>query len=326
MLIDSFGRTIDYLRLAVTDKCNLRCRYCMPEEGIDFSKNEDLLSLSEIARLAEVFGVLGINKVRLTGGEPFMRKDILQVLEVLSLHFKNINLTTNATLIQPYMHQLKQYNISSFNISIDSLHMEKFFAITKRDQFETVYNTIWELYDMGFRVKLNVVVMKGINETEIAEFCLLAKNHKVDVRFIEAMPFNAHDGNESQFLSLTEIEEHIINTFPSLQKVDSPRKSSSIKYSIDGFVGNIGIIPAYSRSLCGMCNRIRLTPEGQLLTCLYADQGINLRDLIRDGFTNEQLIAAIKGEVMQKAKDGFEAESNRVSDSSVFQSMTTIGG
>jgi len=298
----------------------------MPEEGIDFSKNEDLLSLSEIGRLAEVFGALGINKIRLTGGEPFMRKDIMQVLEVLSKHFKNINLTTNATLIQPYMHLLKQYNISSFNISIDSLNRERFFAITKRDQFDTVYNTIWELYNMGFRVKLNIVVMKGINEMEIPEFCRLAQNHKLDVRFIEAMPFNAHDGNESQFLSLSEIEAQIQETFPTLKKTDSPRKSSSIKYSIDGFEGNIGIIPAYSRSLCGMCNRIRLTPEGQLLTCLYADQGINLRDLIRDGFTNEQLITTIKEEVKHKAKDGFEAESNRVSDSSVFQSMTTIGG
>lgn len=326
MLVDSFGRTIDYLRLAITDKCNLRCRYCMPEEGIDFSKNQDLLSLKEIEQLAVVFAKLGIHKIRLTGGEPFMRKDIMEILDVLSNSFKNINLTTNATLIGPYIGQLHQYNISSFNISIDSLHREKFFAITKRDQFDTVYNTIWTLYEMGFRIKLNIVVMKGINEDEIIDFCNLAHQNAIDVRFIEAMPFNAHDGNESQFLSLTEIEARIKMAFPSLKKQDSPRKSSSVKYSIDGFIGNIGIIPAFSRTLCGMCNRIRLTPEGQLLTCLYADQGINLRDSMRAGLTNEQLIAEIQAVIKEKAIDGFVAEANRENTSNVFQSMTTIGG
>ena len=326
MLQDNFGRTIDYLRLAITDKCNLRCRYCMPEEGIDFSQQTELMSLTEIDRLGSIFAALGVKKIRLTGGEPFMRKDILQILDVLSNHCKNINLTTNASLITPYIQHLHKYNISSFNISIDSLSRERFFAITKRDQFQEVYGTIWSLYEMGFRIKLNIVVMKGINDDEIIDFCELARANAIDVRFIEAMPFNAHDGNHNQFMGLDEIETIIKSKYPQLSRSDSHRKSSSIKYTIEGFSGNIGIIPAFSRSLCGMCNRIRLTPQGQLLTCLYAEEGINLKDSLRAGATDAEITEMIKAVVFEKAENGFIAEAQRTSDPSVFQSMTTIGG
>lgn len=323
-LIDQHNRIADYLRIGVTDRCNLRCRYCMPEEGIDFAKRTDLLTYEEIIRLAEVFRQLGVNKVRLTGGEPFVRKDIDFLLKGLCSLFPKVHITSNATLIHKYIPLLKSVKIGGLNISIDSLDRDKFFLITRRDSYDVVMSNILKCIQEELPVKLNMVVMKGVNDMEILDFISFGIKHNVEVRFIEAMPFNDDDGNKDVFMPASEILKLITEQYPTITKMENDLASSSEKYNVEG-LQTIGIIPAYSRSLCGFCNRIRLTPQGELMTCLYASQGKDLRALVRDPkITNKELCQAILDSVAKKKKDGFEEE--KLQESHVFRSMTTIGG
>lgn len=323
-LKDQYNRVANYLRIGVTDRCNLRCRYCMPEEGIDFANRKDLLTYEEIIRLAELFRSLGVNKVRLTGGEPFVRKDIEFLLKGLCNIFPNVHITTNATLIQNYLPLLKSLNIGGLNISIDSLSRDKFFLITRRDSYDLVMSNILACIQEGLPVKLNMVVMKGVNDMEILDFVHFGIQHNVEVRFIEAMPFNEDDGNKTVFLSANEILNQIKTEFPSANKMVDERASSSEKYLIDG-IHKIGIIPAYSRSLCSFCNRIRLTPQGELMTCLYSEQGTDLKSYIRNPKLSDQdIIQIIMDSIGKKKKDGFEEE--KLQKGEVFRSMTTIGG
>lgn len=323
-LVDKYNRIADYLRIGVTDRCNLRCRYCMPEQGIDFADRKDILSYEEIIRLAEIFQQLGVNKVRLTGGEPFVRKDIGTLLERLSQLFPKVYITTNATLLSDHIPQLKSLGISGLNISIDSLDKDKFLMITRRDAFDVVMYNILQCIKHKIPIKLNVVAMKGVNDMEILDFVAFGIEHSIEVRFIEAMPFNEDDGNKDVFLPASEILDIIRSEYPTVSKIENGLASSSDIYTISE-VHKVGIIPAYSRTLCGMCNRIRLTPQGELMTCLYSSQGKDLRSLLRDvNVSNGDLIQAILESVEHKKKDGFEEE--RLQESDVFRSMTTIGG
>lgn len=323
-LKDQYNRIADYLRIGVTDRCNLRCRYCMPAEGIDFASRKDILTYEEIIRLAEIFQQLGVNKVRLTGGEPFVRKDIDILLKQLCKLFPKVHITTNATLLAKYIPLLKSLNIGGLNISIDSLDRDKFFLITRRDTYEIVMSNILRCIEEKIPTKLNVVIMKGVNDMEINHFVDFGIQHNIEVRFIEAMPFNEDDGNKDVFMPALDILKTISKVHPSISKIENGPVSSSDHYTIDGR-HKIGIIPAYSRTLCGFCNRIRLTPQGELMTCLYATQGKDLKTLVRDpNVTNEDLINAIVSSVHHKKKDGFEEE--QLQKSAVFRSMTTIGG
>ena len=243
----------------------------MPAEGIDFAHRDDILSYEEIIRLAKVFSDLGVDKVRLTGGEPFVRKDIDVLLRSLSDVFAKVHITTNATLFSDHINLLKEIEISGLNISIDSLDRDRFFMITRRDSYAVVIKNILDCIKNGIPTKLNIVVMKGVNDMEIIDFVRFGIEHNVEVRFIEAMPFNDDDGNRDVYMPATEIAEMIAGEFPSLQKLVADG-SSSEKYTING-KQTVGIIPAYSRSLCSSCDRIRLTPQGELLNCLYAQTG-----------------------------------------------------
>lgn len=323
-MLDKYNRRINYLRIGVTDRCNLRCRYCMPAEGIDFSERKELLSYEELIRLASIFRDLGVEKIRLTGGEPFVRKDIGQLIQQLCAIFPAVHITTNATLLQDHIDLLKTSGVKSLNISIDSLDRNLFQLITRRDTFELVQDNILRCITAGLQVKLNMVAMKGINLHEIPDFIAFAKQHDIEVRFIEAMPFNDSDGNQQQFFPASELLELIRNNYSNnIQSVAAPG-SSALKYLIDDSI-KVGIIPAYSRSLCGSCNRLRLTPKGDMLTCLYATSGINLRDAMRkEQLSDQELKASIQAAVLQKKRNGFEEEALRTED--VFESMTTIGG
>lgn len=323
-LIDAHNRTIDYLRLGITDRCNLRCRYCMPEEGIDFSHREDLMSYEEMIRLVKVFVKMGVNKLRLTGGEPFVRKDIGMLLLQLSEIVPSIHITTNATLLEEHIPLLKRIGIAGLNISIDSLDRDRFFMITRRDTYDIVMQNIHRCLQHCISTKLNVVVMKGVNDMEIVDFVKFGLKHNIEVRFIEAMPFNEDDGNKNVFMSASEILMKISNAFDHVTLLQSEGSSSSNIYSInESYI--FGIIPSYSRSLCGTCNRIRLTPKGEMLTCLYAQSGVDLlRYLRQQDPTEKQLEDMISEAVSNKKKDGFDEEKLR--DSEIFNSMTTIGG
>ena len=328
MLIDNHGREINYLRLAVTDRCNLRCFYCMPENGIKYMNRKDLLSFEEMTRLIRVFGDLGVSKIRITGGEPFVRKGIMSFLKGISEleTIKEINITTNGTFTVEQIPALEKMGIKSVNLSLDSLDSQRFFDITRRDLFDQVMTTYRKLVDSKIRVKTNMVVMDGRNIEDIYPMLELTKHDDVSVRFIEEMPFNGTEGQGNATIwpakkIMTYIEEKY-----TYQKMVDPPSSTSLNYKIPGYVGSFGIIPAYTRTFCGSCNRIRLTPQGTLRTCLYGEGQVNFRDLIRGGVTDEVLGDHLIKVVGKRAKDGFEAEKSRSATVPVSESMATIGG
>jgi len=320
-MIDTHNRKHTYLRLAVTDRCNLRCRYCMPAEGIDFSARKDLLSFEEIIKLAKVFKDLGTEKLRLTGGEPFSRKDFPNLLQELASIYDQLYITTNAVLIEKHIDFMIKIGVKGLNISLDTLQKEKFAFITRRDEFEKVISNILLCKEQGLPVKINAVVMKGINDDEILDFIAFGQKHDIDIRFIEAMPFNEDDGNIDQFMDIHSILEVIAAKHDVTKKV-AEASSSSVQYKIDNY--HFSIIPAYSRLLCQSCNRMRLTPKGDFLTCLYAVEGISLRDILRSGATNTEIQEQISKAILGKKESGIVEEKER--PDTIFSSMTTIGG
>ncbi len=330
MLYDNHGRPINYLRLAVTDRCNLRCFYCMPEEGIDYLPRKELLTYEEMERVVRLMVSLGINKVRITGGEPFLRKGMMEFLErLLQIEgLEKLNITTNGTLTAGLVPKIKAIGVNSINLSLDSLDPQRFFDITRRDTFGKVMQTFHELLENGIPTKINAVVMNGRNIDDIIPMVELAKEHPVDVRFIEEMPFNGSGAkSEQQNWTYPDILAHIKSHFPDIVKLKDEPSSTSFNYKVPGFTGTFGIIAAYSRLFCGSCNRIRLTPQGLLKTCLYDDGVFNLKNLIREGGSDEHLKTALLDALGNRAKDGFEAERKRNSFGlPVGESMATIGG
>ena len=329
MLYDNHGRKINYLRLAVTDRCNLRCFYCMPEEGINYLSRKELLTYEEMERVISLLASLGISKLRITGGEPFLRKGMMDFLTRVSQieGMEQIHITTNGTLTKDLVPDLKKIGIASINLSLDSLDENRFFDITRRDSFKTVMQTFDQLLAHEIPTKINTVVMQGRNIEDILPLVELTKNHPVGVRFIEEMPFNGSGGKEGNLLwDFPKILAHIKSVYPNLEKLPDSPTSTSFNYQIPDYQGTVGIIAAYSRLFCGSCNRIRLTPQGVLKTCLYDDGVFNLKALIREGADDLQLKAAFLDALGNRAKDGFEAEKNRFLGAGVSESMATIGG
>lgn len=323
MLRDNHGRVINYLRLAVTDRCNLRCFYCMPEEGIDWLSRADLMTYEEMLRICGALVKQGVNKIRITGGEPFARKDIMSLMAGLAamdgLH--ELTLTTNGTITAPFVPELKRLGVRSVNLSLDTLDRDRFFAITRRDELPAVLHTMETLLQHGIEVKLNAVVMDGRNTQDIIPLVELTRELPVSVRFIEEMPFNGAGEVHSSMWDHVRIMQHIRDRYPDLTKVADPLFSTSYNYTIPGHKGGVGVIAAYTRSFCGTCNRIRITPQGMLKTCLYDNGVLNVRDLIRAGRTDEEVIASITTAIGQRAANGFEAEKN-----ATHESMAAIGG
>ncbi len=326
-LIDSFGRQIEYVRLAVTDRCNLRCQYCMPAHGIDIVPKQELLTFKEMYRLIRVLTELGVKKVRLTGGEPFVRKDFVSFLEMLSYNdlLDAINITTNGALISHYIDRIEQLEkVKHINLSIDSLQREKFAKITRRDVFLDVYKTFEALEKSRLNLKLNVVVQSGFNTDEINDFVRLTKDKNVAVRFIEEMPFNGKGQRDiKENWTFKKILEEIKTEF-DVEEIQSEKSSTSRNYKVDGHLGTVGIIPAFTRTICNDCNRIRITSTGTFKNCLFDDGVFNLRDFIRNGASNEDLKTLFLSLVKEKPENGFIAEANRKGN--VSESMSTIGG
>ena len=327
-LIDNFGRQISYVRLAVTDRCNLRCQYCMPAHGIEIAPREGLLTFKEMYRIIRVLTELGVTKVRLTGGEPFVRKDFIKFLEMLSFNdlWETINITTNGAMIAKHIKTLERMEkVQNINLSIDSLQKEKFHQITRRDVFPEVYETFEALEKSSLNLKLNVVVQAGFNTDEIVDFVALTKDKNVAVRFIEEMPFNGKGQRDiEENWNYNKILEEIKTKF-DVQLLNSEKSSTSKNFSIEGHKGSVGIIPAFTRTICGDCNRIRITPTGTFKNCLFDDGVFNLRDFIRNGAGNQDLKELFLSLVKDKPENGFVAEANR-SKGNVSESMSTIGG
>jgi cyclic pyranopterin phosphate synthase len=301
----------------------------MPEEGINYVKREQLLSYEEMTRLMYLLAKMGIKKVRITGGEPFLRKDMMHFLETLSQieGIEKINITTNGTLTAPLIPKLKEMGIGTINLSLDTLDKERFFKITRRDQYEQVMETFDALLEHGIKTKINAVVMEGQNIEDIIPMVALTQKHDVSVRFIEEMPFNG-EGSHYPVLNWNhrKILAHIKEAYPDLEKLPDPPNATATHYQVPGYQGNVGIIAAYSRTFCSTCNRIRITPKGMLKTCLY-DKGVfNIRDIMRAGATDEQLRDTFLSALGNRAKDGWEAEKRRGFNLPVSESMATIGG
>jgi molybdenum cofactor biosynthesis protein A len=325
MLIDNHQRIVNYLRLSVTDQCNLRCQYCMPEEGIRFSHPDTLLSWEEMLRLCQVLTAMGVDKIRITGGEPFVRKGLVPFLESLSVlpGLKEISITTNATLIGPHIPSLRQLPIGSVNVSLDSLDPQRFFAMTRRNVFPTVMENLLHLIKAGMEVKLNCVVMDGKNTGDILAFIDFAHQHDLTVRFLEEMPFN---GSQVDFTGLNwnhqRILAHIQSHYPELEKLPAAPSSTSVNYRVKGMRGSFGIIPSFSRTFCGTCNRLRISAQGQLRTCLYSNDTTDLKQLLRSLAPKNSLRAAILMAMGSRFVDGFEAEKQ----AGTKYSMTLLGG
>ncbi len=326
-LIDKYGRQLNYLRLSVTDRCNLRCYYCMPEEGMQFVQRKDLLSWDEMYLLTSLFTELGVSKIRITGGEPFVRNGLISFLqnirELEGLH--EINMTTNATLLDNHIEQLKALGITQLNISLDSLNPQRFYAITRRNSFDNVYNTILTLLKEGFALKLNCVVSAAKNTEDIIPFIELTQHHRLSVRFLEEMPFNGSQNFDAVNWNYRDIYAHISRHYSDdIIPLPNTANSTSVNYKVSGYEGSFGIIPSFSRTFCGTCNRIRLSATGELRTCLYAAPALNLRDVLRSGAGEEKLKELIVNAVAGRARDGFEAEEKN--QKLVHDSMSVLGG
>ncbi|MDH7463624.1 GTP 3',8-cyclase MoaA [Chitinophagaceae bacterium 26-R-25] len=324
MLTDKFGRNINYLRIAVTDRCNLRCNYCMPENQ-HFMEREQLLGYEEIIRLVSLLSENGVNKVRVTGGEPFVRKDISSLLKSLGSieNIKQLSITTNGVLTFSHIADLVAAGIKNVNLSLDTLKRDKFLQLTHRDDFLKVLNSFHALLANDFNVKLNMVVMRD-NVNEILDFVELTKALPLSVRFIEEMPFNgqghAYSGIEWNY---TRILSHIETKY-NLQKEQDPANAIAVHYKPEGHMGSIAVIPAFSRTLCGSCNRLRITATGGVRTCLYGNEVLNVRNLMRNGASDTTLIEEIQNAVYNKPMDGFTAAAS--TKAKVPESMSLIGG
>jgi molybdenum cofactor biosynthesis protein A len=325
-IIDQHNRPINYLRLALTDRCNLRCSYCMPEHGMKFLAKSAILSFEEMLRICEISAKMGVSKVRITGGEPFVRNDLMAFLWKLSEieGIQEIALTTNGVLTEQYLTDLKALGIKNVNLSLDTLDKKRFLEITKRNEYDKVVSTLYKMIDLGFQVKINAVVMEGQNTDDIIKLAEFTKNNPVSVRFIEEMPFNGHGAN-SPILNWDYIKilEEIKSQYPDIQKIKDSQYSTSYNYQIPNHAGNIGIIAAYSRTFCGTCNRIRITAQGELRTCLYQTSGLNVRDLLRSKISNDEIEKVLYATIQNRPKDGFEAEKM---GSIISESMSAIGG
>ena len=323
-MIDAQGRSIEYLRVAITDKCNLRCRYCMPEGGVPGLKHGDLLSFEEIARAVGVMTPLGIHAVRLTGGEPMARRGCLELARMLKTipGIDRLSMTTNGILLKGRVAEAKAAGIDDVNISIDSLDPEAFARITRGGDVRDVLTAIREAVDCGLRVKLNAVPVRHFNRDGLCDLAALARELPVDVRFIELMPVGC--GAALSPIPTDEVMGLVESAFGPMQR-DEARHGlgPAVYWKPRGFTGSIGFIGAVSHEFCGGCNRVRLTPEGVLKLCLNHTSGLDLRAMLRSGASEEALKAAIRDAILRKpVHHGF---SEDIDDREVRR-MNQIGG
>jgi molybdenum cofactor biosynthesis protein A len=299
----------------------------MPEEGIQYLPKKELLTFEEIIRLVSVMASMGISKIRLTGGEPFVRNDLMSLIKriVEIPGIKAWHITTNGILTAAHIPELKRLGVASVNLSLDTLNRERFKIITRRDEFGACFETLDKLLQHEIPVKVNAVVMEGKNIDDIVPLAELTRNKNVSVRFIEEMPFNG-SGVEHKSWTYPHILQYLEQHFPGLQKLHDPDNSTSYNYKIPGFEGTIGIIAAFSRTFCGTCNRIRLTAQGTLKTCLYDDGVLDIRKMLRNGSSDEVVAIALAKAFKSRALNGFEAEQKRNDHQTAHESMSTIGG
>jgi molybdenum cofactor biosynthesis protein A len=324
-LIDPQGRVLDYLRLSVTDRCNLRCRYCMPAEGVPLVARDMVLSMEELQRVGAIFTQLGVRKIRITGGEPLLRKGVVDLLG--SLHSlpqaPDILLTTNGILLRDNIDALYSAGLRRINLSLDTLDAKNWVTITRRSGHETVMHAIDLVLAKGMGLKVNVVVMPGVNDHELNDFVALTRDRDISVRFIEPMPFDGAGKPLAQTVTGDEIRARIGEAYQLEPIANTPGAVDKL-YKIEGHQGDIGIIEGHSRTFCSSCRRVRVDARGRLRTCLYGRPQTDLRVMMRDGASDAEIMSTIRDVVAKRLVDGKAAEQ----DSRLIglESMVAIGG
>lgn len=329
-LEDRFGRKIDYLRISVTDRCNLRCLYCLPPEGIKVKPRQEILRFEEILEVARVALGLGISRFRLTGGEPLVRLGIIPFIKALALlpGVEDVSLTTNGTLLPQMGKQLKESGVRRLNISLDTLDRGKYQTITRGGDFRQVWSGISHALELGFEpVKINVVALRNFNEGEWVNFARLTLEKPLHVRFIELMPIGASAAlQEGYFASCREIKKMIESSLGRLVPVNGTAGNGPARnYNLPGAKGIIGFIDAVSNHFCASCNRLRLTADGKLRPCLHGSREVDLREALRSGAGDEEIRALFERALMLKPADYHEVKSVRSTQES-GRGMCQIGG
>ena len=320
----SQGRLIDYIRVSVTDRCNLRCKYCMPED-LPFIPHDRILRYEEILRICGIFAKLGVRIVKVTGGEPLTRKGCVEFIRDLKMipGIEHVTLTTNGVLLEPYIDDLVVLGLDCVNISLDSLDPGIYERITGRDEFARVWSSLHKALDVGLRVKINNVPMRGVNDGEILAFAKLAETLPLDIRFIEQMP--SGDDIHYHRVPAEEVLDMLSQAYPDLTADAMPHGFGPARYfKSAGLKGAIGLIDAISNHFCAGCNRLRLTSEGFLKLCLYYDDGLDLRGLVRGGASDDEIEAAIIRAVAQKPER--HAFGSDPDGSGGIGTMSRIGG
>ncbi|MCF6463487.1 GTP 3',8-cyclase MoaA [Clostridium sp. Cult1] len=316
---DSFGRDITYLRISVTDLCNLRCKYCMPEEGITKVHHRDILSIEEIEEIAKVFVKLGINKIRLTGGEPLLRSGILDIVERIGRleGLKDFAMTTNGILLKKYAKELKARGLKRVNISLDTLDEDKYNNITRIGKLKDVLEGIEAIREVGLTpIKVNTVLVGGFNDDEIVDLVRLTEKEDIDIRFIELMPIGEAIKYESKYFISNQM---VLEKVPELILTERKDISSpAVYYKLPNAKGRIGLINPVSCKFCEYCNRVRLTAQGKLKLCLHSKDEIDLKEALRKGQDIEKIVIDAIGQ---------KPESHHLEDGEyVSKKMYQIGG